>query len=97
MSTSIDRNLVAEQQIGTPHRGRRRGDAILIAFNHALSQGDEDVAMQLLAEYKRFNLDAPFELTIERRRGREHHESVLEYLWGRIRSRFVPSRVTEEV
>ena len=81
--------------IGTPERGRRRGDAILVAFNHALRQGDEEVATQLLEEYKKLNLDTPFELTMERRRTKEQHASVIDYLWGRFRARFL-SALTEE-
>jgi hypothetical protein len=94
MSNSSTQNNSAASLIGTPHRGRRRGDAILIAFNHALDEGDEQVAMQLLEEYKKVNLDAPFELTMERRRANEQHDTIIQHLWRRIRGRFI---VKEEV
>jgi hypothetical protein len=97
MSASSTQNTSAASLIGTPHRGRRRGDAILIAFNHALDQGDAEVALQLLVEYKKLNLDSPFELTLERRRTNEQHDSVFQYLWRRLRGGFISALVAEKV
>ena len=97
MSASFAEDQVTTSLIGTPERGRRRGDAILIAFNHALNQGDEEVAMQLLKEYKKINLDAPFTLALERRMTKKNHDSVVKYVWRRFRSSFISSRVDETV
>ncbi len=68
--------------------GRRRGDAILIAFNHAYNQGDLEVASQLLIEYQNLNSEAPLLLTVDRRKRPDDTSSAISQMWERLRSKF---------
>ena len=68
--------------------GRRRGDAILIAFNHAYHQGDLDVAAQLLIEYQNLNATAPLTLTVDRRKRPDNTGSAIAQMWERLRGKF---------
>jgi hypothetical protein len=71
-----------------PFDGRRRGDAILVALNHALNQNDLEVARQLLAEYQSVNGESRLLLTVDRRTHQSNPAFVLNHLWERIRSKF---------
>jgi hypothetical protein len=71
-----------------PLGGRRRGDAILVALNHALNQNDLEVARQLLVEYQRINGESRLQLTVDRRTHQSNPAFVLNHLWERIRSKF---------
>jgi hypothetical protein len=66
--------------------GRRRGDAILIAFNHAYNEGDLEVAAQLLTEYQKINAEAPLLLTVDRRK--RDASSAIGQMWARLRDKF---------
>jgi hypothetical protein len=67
---------------------RRRGDAILIAFNRAYHQGDVEVAAQLLIEYQAMNSEAPLLLKVDRRKRSDHGNSAIAQMWDRLRARF---------
>jgi hypothetical protein len=66
--------------------GRRKGDAILIAFNHAFNQGDLEVANQLLIEYQKINTQSSLLLNVDRRK--HSSASILSQLWERLRGKF---------
>jgi hypothetical protein len=68
--------------------GRRRGDAILLAFNHAFERGDLEVAGQLLIEYQKINAGSSLLLTVDRRKRSDNSASILSHLWERLRSKF---------
>ena len=74
--------------VGVRTGGRRRGDAILIAFNHAFEQGDLEVAVQLLIEYQKINAGSPLLVTVDRRKRPDTTASTLSRLWERLRSKF---------
>jgi hypothetical protein len=71
-----------------PHFVRRRGDAILVALNHALNQNDLDVARQLLLEYQGINSESRLLLTVDRRTHQNNPTAALNHLWERVRSKF---------
>jgi hypothetical protein len=81
---SSDNSVVTNSPLG----GRRRGDAILIAFNHAFDRGDVDVAAQLLVEYQKINEGSPLSLSVERRRNQDNVASTVSRLWARLRTGF---------
>jgi hypothetical protein len=68
----------------SPVGGRRRGDAILIAFNHAYEEGDIDVAAQLLVEYQTISQSSSLLLNVERRR-KHDYLAVISRLWAMLR------------
>ena len=80
----VNNSQTANQRAG----GRRRGDAILIAFNHAFEQGDLEVASRLLMEYQKINADSPLALSVDRRKQPDDAASSLSQLWDRLRSKF---------
>jgi hypothetical protein len=83
---SIDNEATDAAGITSPFGGRRRGDAILIAFNHAYSRGDIEVAAQLFTEYQQLHAASPLLLTVDRRM---HDDSfAISHLWERLRRKF---------
>jgi hypothetical protein len=73
---------------GSPPFGRRKGDAILIAFNYACERGDLEVAAQLLIEYERIDTSLPLSLIADRRGNPDNLISAVRNLWGRLRASF---------
>jgi hypothetical protein len=69
-----------------PLGGRRKGDAILVAFNHAFNRGDVEVASQLLLEYQNLNANSLLLLNVERRKD---PASLIRRLWALLRAPFV--------
>jgi hypothetical protein len=71
-----------------PLSGRRRGDAILLAWHYALGRGDTEVAAQLEIEYKKIQNRAPPHPGVERRRKRDNiavaHIGLWAWFWGML-------------
>jgi hypothetical protein len=63
--------------------GRRRGDAILLAWNYASERGDVEVAAQLMIEYKSITNALPPPLIADRREAPGGMYSALKGLWAR--------------
>jgi len=66
----LDQPLVSEPSSRTVNlrSGRRRGDAILLAWNYARERGDLEVAEQLRLEYEKIFNMVPLTLSSNRRR-----------------------------
>lgn len=65
--------------------GRRKGDAVLLAFSYACERGDLDVAAQLLIEYEGIETQLPPSLNADRRVKSDNAMSVVRHLWLRLR------------
>jgi hypothetical protein len=63
-------------------RGRRRGDAVLLAWKFARERGDMDVADQLMLEYESIRDLAPPRLTTDRRKNTGTMHGALRGLWA---------------
>jgi hypothetical protein len=81
-------NVTSIHDAGLRASGRRKGDAILIAFNHAFEQDDLEVAAQLLIEYQKINAGSSLLVTVDRRKRSDDAASNLSHLWERLRSKF---------
>jgi hypothetical protein len=61
--------------------GRRKGDAILLAWNYARERGDLEVAEQLRLEYEKKINELPSTMSVDRRKKVDSIHNALSDFW----------------